>query len=107
MRRAGAAAARALNDQPKKRVKMDVPQWLGRLGLEQYSKRFEEAGYDDVSFCAEMTMEDVLEIEQMLKPHAKRIIKAAKELTAFEYPQHQRVIKVCLCGCAYVCTAYV
>ena len=58
----------------------DVTAWLQALGLERYSKAFAEAGYEDLSYIAEMSLDDALEIEGMKKPHAKRICKAACKL---------------------------
>ena len=53
-----------------------VAAWLAELGLERYANAFVEEGYENLSYIAEMTLEDVLEIKGMKKPHAKRIYKS-------------------------------
>ena len=54
--------------------------WLKELRLERYANAFVEAGYQDLSYIAEMSLDDAMEIEGMKKPHAKRIYKAACKL---------------------------
>ena len=58
-----------------------VTAWLKELRLERYAKAFVEAGYQDLSYIAEMSLDDAMEIEGMKKPHAKRICKASRNLT--------------------------
>ena len=58
----------------------DVTAWLKKLGLERYASAFAEAGYEDLGYIAEMSLDDAMEIEGMKKPHAKRICKAACKL---------------------------
>ena len=55
--------------------------WLKELRMECYANAFVEAGYEDLSYIAEMSLDDVMEIEGMKKPHAKRIYKASRNLT--------------------------
>ena len=55
--------------------------WLKELSLERYAKAFVEAGYEDLSYIAEMSLDDAMEIEGMKKPHAKRIYKASRDLS--------------------------
>ena len=54
--------------------------WLASLELQRYANAFVEEGYSSLSYIAEMTLEDVLEIKGMKKPHARRIHKASSKL---------------------------
>ena len=58
-----------------------VTAWPKELPVERYANAFVEAGYEDLSYIAEMSLDDAMEIEGMKKPHAKRICKASRNLT--------------------------
>ena len=62
-------------------VLTDMTAWLKDLRLDRYAKAFIEAGYEDLTDIAEMSLDDAMEIEGMKKPHAKRICKASRNLT--------------------------
>ena len=58
-----------------------VTAWLKELPVERCANAFVEAGYEDLSYIAEMSLDDAMEIEGMKKPHAKRISKASRDLS--------------------------
>lgn len=75
-----------VNDQPQKSVETDVNKWLDDLELSAYTQKFKEAGYDNLCYCAEITLDDALLIPGMKQPHARRIVNAAANLKRFQYP---------------------
>merc|ERR1711871_1022551 len=69
---AGATADGSLED--------GVREWLKQLRLERYADAFIEDGYDDLRTVAHLTLNDMMDIRNMKKIHARKLTLAATRL---------------------------
>ncbi|CAI8006143.1 Caskin-1 [Geodia barretti] len=58
-----------------------VSVWLSVLKMSQYEETLLEAGYDDVDFICDMTLDDLHDIGITKKGHVKRLLQGIGELT--------------------------
>ena len=61
-------------------VVTDVSSWLAQLGLESHARAFLEGGYGGLEDIMAMGFEEIMEIRNMEKDHAKRIFQEAAKL---------------------------
>jgi hypothetical protein len=67
-----------------------VSLWLSVLHMSQYEQAMVEAGYDDIDFISEMTLDDLQDIGVSKRGHVKRLLQGIGELTelAKSFPSH-------------------
>ena len=59
---------------------MTLKSFLHQLKLEGYLSAFEDDGYDKLEDLTDMTFDDIMDIKDMKKGHAKRIIKNVNKI---------------------------
>jgi len=58
----------------------ELGKWLNSMGLKQYLQKFEEAGYDDLTVCADIGKVDLDEIGVTKPGHRKKLLLEASKL---------------------------
>ena len=59
---------------------MTLENLLQQLKLEAYLTAFEEDGYDEVEDVVNMTLDEIMDIKDMKKGHAKRILRHTSKI---------------------------
>ena len=50
--------------------------WLGEIGLQQYESMLEEAGYDDIEYLTDISVEELSEVGVTKQGHVKKFVRS-------------------------------